>query len=540
MVSTKVLIELFEKLASLKGKYYLDIEDNKKTIQEINNFMVTLPIIGNFSTGKSSMLNAILEKELLPVGITPETSVPTEIYYGDNKVFRYTKEGEKEYDVSKLPLKGLSIEDTDLIKIEYEHDFLQQIPTVKVVDLPGFDSNIGLHNRAIEKYLPNSLAFFLVISSDEPVLKSSIADFLKVLKLHEMPIYVIITKTARLLDPELEACKSLVKKIVNNIFEIDDVKIAYIESYGNVRVGEVKDFLLEVQGNADIIFRNKYTEILRHSAKLFETYLLERLDKKDLNTSQLEEEREEILKKKEKLIAKIELEKKLFQQQTEECIVFIKEKVVMDLKKASTAIAVYILNGTPMNDKINIIIQAAVVESIKKEFEPRLQKYLHNINEIVSFDNTWDKELTISQDNLISENRAKTILVRLSPIVLIALGSISGPLLAIIGGVMGIFTDALFNLNSVKTKERKAQEAADEIIIAVSNQVNISISKELKNYVSHVNEFIAKEIEEQNEIVERSLMDIENQLEMEEYGRQRDLQGIQLDLEEVKQFIFID
>ena len=69
-------------------------------------------------------------------------------------------------------------------EIEYDSEFLKQIKSVNIVDLPGFDTSIELHNRAIDQYLPNSLAYLLVVSSDEPVLKESISDFLKELKVY--------------------------------------------------------------------------------------------------------------------------------------------------------------------------------------------------------------------------------------------------------------------------------------------------------------------------------------------------------------------
>ncbi|GAA8170803.1 hypothetical protein NP0156_09220 [Helicobacter pylori] len=41
--------------------------------------------MGNFSTGKSTLLNRFLEKSVLPTGITPETSLATELHYSANE-----------------------------------------------------------------------------------------------------------------------------------------------------------------------------------------------------------------------------------------------------------------------------------------------------------------------------------------------------------------------------------------------------------------------------------------------------------------------
>lgn len=57
------------------------------------NFKVL--IIGNFNAGKSSMINALIGEELLPVGMRPETAVIGELHYGEEKrITLYPKKGQ--------------------------------------------------------------------------------------------------------------------------------------------------------------------------------------------------------------------------------------------------------------------------------------------------------------------------------------------------------------------------------------------------------------------------------------------------------------
>ena len=52
------------------------IENLKKQITETE---LLVPVVGAFSAGKSSIINSFLRDDILPVGITPETALATEL-----------------------------------------------------------------------------------------------------------------------------------------------------------------------------------------------------------------------------------------------------------------------------------------------------------------------------------------------------------------------------------------------------------------------------------------------------------------------------
>lgn len=63
-----------------------------------------------------------------------------------------------------------------------------------LVDMPGFESGFEIHNKAIDDYLPQSLAYIVTFPADDMIVRSSIGEILKELCLHDMPLCIVITK----------------------------------------------------------------------------------------------------------------------------------------------------------------------------------------------------------------------------------------------------------------------------------------------------------------------------------------------------------
>lgn len=521
-------------LKTICEKYSLDSGDIDSMIEEISSFRVTAPIIGNFSTGKSSMLNAVLGRRLVSVEITPETAVPTEIYYGDNKVTRVNLEGEaKEYSLEELPLRDLSVRNTELVRIEYDHPFLKEIENVKLVDLPGFDSGIELHNQAIDKYLPNSLAYILVVSVDEPVLKDHITNFIKELELHGMPLYVVMTKCSRLTTEEVMSCRDLIVEIIGKIIK-DPIKIACIESYGDVQVEAVKQFMLELQQNSERLFEVKYKSKLDNLKNNVLGYLNDQINKKDMSLSELEEEKELLENDINELLHKIKRERTRFDMQTEECIKCIKSKIATDLDAASSAISVMVQNGSNVNEKINTIVRNAVTIGIKSEFEPRLQKYLKSIADMINVDVLRDEGIKMNVDQLSTDNMIQDVVMKAAPIVLAVVGAIINPIGIVIGGMIGAFIDSALNISQSKVKERKAQEVTENIIKTVTEQAGEGVGNEIKRYIVDVNKEIEKEIMKQKELLDKSLEDVTLRVTMEDNAKNEQILKIKADIDAIE------
>ncbi|KAA6227333.1 MULTISPECIES: dynamin family protein [unclassified Campylobacter] len=104
---------------------------------------VNIAIIGQFSSGKSSLLNLLLKKECLPTGVIPVTFKPTFLHFGKDYFLRIKfKDGsDKVTDISELASytdQRQSNKEATSLHIYAPATILQEIT---LVDTPGLNAN---------------------------------------------------------------------------------------------------------------------------------------------------------------------------------------------------------------------------------------------------------------------------------------------------------------------------------------------------------------------------------------------------------------
>jgi ribosome biogenesis GTPase A len=136
---------------------------------------LNLVVLGEFKRGKSTLINALVGRAVLPTGVIPLTSVVTAIGAGDRDrvVVRYVDGREEERPLSELanyvsearnPGNDLGVE---LARVELDHDLL--LTGLELVDTPGVGS-IHAHNTdAARAFLPRVDAAICVLDAGQPL-----------------------------------------------------------------------------------------------------------------------------------------------------------------------------------------------------------------------------------------------------------------------------------------------------------------------------------------------------------------------------------
>ncbi len=117
-----------------------------------------LVVVGEFNTGKSAFVNALLGAPVLEEGATPTTSVVTVVRYGP--------------EIAEEPRGEWLLERT------YPADFLRDLA---IVDTPGTNAIIRRHEEITRYFVPRSDLVLFVTSADRPFSESERA-FLELIR----------------------------------------------------------------------------------------------------------------------------------------------------------------------------------------------------------------------------------------------------------------------------------------------------------------------------------------------------------------------
>jgi small GTP-binding protein len=120
----------------------------QKSLHQLDELFL-LVIVGEFNSGKSAFINALLGESFLPEGVTPTT---TQIYILQHG-------GASEHEVAEA----------GVMTVTYPADFLREI---NIVDTPGTNAIIRRHERLTEEFVPRSDLVVFITSADRPFTES--------------------------------------------------------------------------------------------------------------------------------------------------------------------------------------------------------------------------------------------------------------------------------------------------------------------------------------------------------------------------------
>jgi small GTP-binding protein len=182
--------ELLERLIAFLKDFGAPPEDVglvRRAHQDLEELFL-LVIVGEFNSGKSAFINALLGIDIAEEGVTPTTDRITLLRYADEAVEKGRPDGVRE--------------------IGYPNEFLREIA---IVDTPGTNAIIRHHEELSRGFVPRSDLVLFVTSAERPLTESE-RGYLELIRDWGKKILLVINKADLLADASnVEEVRSFVE-----------------------------------------------------------------------------------------------------------------------------------------------------------------------------------------------------------------------------------------------------------------------------------------------------------------------------------------
>jgi len=339
----------------------------KQILSEILNFDIKIMFVGHFNGGKSSLINALIERPgFLAEDQVPMTAVATEL-----------RQSEVEY--AEIIMKDGNIIQSDIGREFYANgvshivyhinsDALKLLSEFTIVDTPGFDSGIENHNQALSLYLSYGSFYVLVISIEKGSIDKQTLNFIHEISNYSDKIVILLNKKDKFTDANTDE----VRRKVEETLKADGIscKVFCVSKYDENISRRLTDILMEFDIQA--AFERQVTKLLRIQIDNIEFTLNSMLMQyEDKDTFNLDRELYKLQNAKQEIEEHCELYKKRIEHDYPKRIEEVKHSVKYELDShANDVLSAWINGGSSA-------VEAVVLEIIR----PLLMRYVKNFSD---------------------------------------------------------------------------------------------------------------------------------------------------------------
>lgn len=208
-------------------------------VDEVDQWRYRIYMIGEFSCGKSSLLNAFLQRpNLLPRANTAETAVTTEICYGQENCVKYcyldgTEKTESGYD-ERVAEKIRELGNEQKIKkvvLQLDLPVLQKYEELSFVDMPGLSSTNVAHEDSLNRFLQEGGLGLICVAMKDGDIHGSLINFLKSTCCYHFNCNVVLTKMDDCPSAERENVRNKIVSTIERNLGVSVIDSAMVSTY---------------------------------------------------------------------------------------------------------------------------------------------------------------------------------------------------------------------------------------------------------------------------------------------------------------------
>ncbi len=361
-------VEFLEYVLEVLKEVEIDKKECSTLLASIQKQQLVIPVVGNFSAGKSTLLNRFLEKSVLPTAITPETSLATELHYRANERIEAFSNNDEKAESFELNDQSFEVIKENAPKYSYlkvylNNEALKNSAPLVFVDMPGFDSPISSHTHAILEYLERGVHFVILTRAEEGALTKRMVRELKNLLEFDKGLSFILSKTNLRTPSQVEEISHYIQDQIQDHLDLTTHLI-----YSN----EDNNALLEVADKIDAekLFSALYLKRLKSLNSRLQNSLKSVIESFDYSKEKALEEIKaldlgvkDIEKTYEKLRANLE------EEYSSVAVGSVVKKVIEDVREQKPYLASLTNKPNELNSEIESVMQQSLIKNAKLEIE---------------------------------------------------------------------------------------------------------------------------------------------------------------------------
>ncbi|MBW4478825.1 MAG: dynamin family protein [Tolypothrix brevis GSE-NOS-MK-07-07A] len=271
------------------------IDNLNREIEKLRNAKFRFLIIGDFNRGKSSILNVLFGQELLPMGVSATTAIPTFVRYGERqKVLVHKKDGteenlsleeyKKKYTLNSKDVKdkikrlynsvGDWLNPLDYADFHYPVELLSR--GVEFIDTAGLNHTAEEDKKTLA-YIPQCHAILFVLSAEQQ-LTATEKDYLeKFIKDKVETVFFLVNKWELVKESDKEEIHDVFVEELSKCLGIEENKVE--KMWGNTIFDVYAQTALSkltkkepLDGTGFIEFSNRLDEFLIHERLIAELF----------------------------------------------------------------------------------------------------------------------------------------------------------------------------------------------------------------------------------------------------------------------------
>ncbi len=355
------IVESIQKIAVSVG---LPTEKAAALEDAIRNQELLIPVVGEFSAGKSSFLNSFIGKRVLSVAGTPETAVATELRYSKEEFAEVLIEKDGQIETSRLSVDEITKVQKDwrCIRLYLNSENLKSIEPMVMVDMPGFDSPRDDHNRAIVSYLNRGIHYVVLTSVENGTFTASMKRQIQDIQNMGRTCSFFVSK-ANLRSAE--DVNSVIEEVREQVEDVLDESIV-VKSLGKDAGAELGKLLESIDPEQlfSSVFRNALMLLIDELISAVMVKIAALKSNREKNKSairDMQEALDNLLKKRDKMI--VDAQNSHYEEDIDAITLAAGNAVNADINRL-VDMAMQGMTGDAISQEINSIVRSAVIPAI--------------------------------------------------------------------------------------------------------------------------------------------------------------------------------